>query len=249
MPNPSLQEQLDLLHQLQQLELTILALHQQRQAIPIKIAKLEEEFQVHQGTLNAKKEALAEAERELRSKNAELTDQQEQRRKYESQLREVKTNKEYQALDKEIGFLQGKEAEIEDAILGIMLDIDQFQEDLRQEQASFDAEKESVSSRKAKYEKEGRDLMAAVAAQQEERKRFSPSIGKDLMNNYQAWVKRNKTAFVSVVTNDACGGCRISIPPQTLKEARKFERVVQCSSCKRVLYPMVEEGEQTEADS
>ena len=241
MPKSNLQEQLGLLHQLQQLELTILSLHQQRQAIPLKIANLEDELQVHQEALDSKKEALAEAERELRSKNAELTDQQERHQKYETQLREVKTNKEYQALDNEIRFLQEKEAEIEDAILGIMLDIDRLQEELRQEQASFDAEKEKVSNRKATYEQEERELEAAVTSQQEERKRFSPDIDKELMTGYQAWGRRNKSAFVSIIRNNACGGCRIAIPPQTLKEARKFDKIVQCSSCKRILYPLPDE--------
>ncbi len=249
MPNSNLQEQLGLLHKLQQLELAILALHQQRQAVPLKIAKLEEGFQVHQDALDAKKGGLAEAERDLRSKNAELADQQDQRQKYETQLRDVKTNKEYQALDKEIEFLQKKEAEIEDAILGIMLDIDRFQEELRQEQVSFDAEKEKVGIQQAEFEQEERDLAAAVKARQTERKRFSPDIDKDLMDRYQAWCKRNKTAFVSVVTDNACGSCRIAIPPQSLKETRKFERVVQCPSCKRILYLEPEEVEQTDADS
>lgn len=249
MPNSHLQEQLALLHQLQQLELAILSLHQQRQSIPLKIAKLEEGFQVHQGALDEKNETLAAAERELRSKNAELTDHQEQRRKYETQLREVKTNKEYQALDTEIGYLQKKESEAEDAILGIMLDIDRIQEELRQEQASFDKEKEKVGLQKATYEQEERDLEAAVAAQQQERKRFSPDIDKDLMTGYQAWGRRSKTAFVSIVKNNACGGCRIAIPPQTLKEARKFEKIVQCSSCKRILYPLSEDEKETDRAS
>lgn len=248
MPNSNLQEQLGLLHQLQQIELTILSLHQQRQTIPLKIAKLEEELKAYGGALDAKKEELAEAERELRSKNAEFTDQQEQRQKYETQLREVKTNKEYQALDNEIRFLQEKESEIEDAILGTMLDIDRYQEELQQEQASFDAEKKKVGSQKTTYEHEGRDLEVAVAEQQEERKRFSPDIDKDLMTSYQVWGRRNKSAFVSIVKNNACGGCRIAIPPQTLKEARKFEKVVQCSSCKRILYPLPVEEKKNEGD-
>ncbi|MDE0506578.1 MAG: C4-type zinc ribbon domain-containing protein, partial [Candidatus Poribacteria bacterium] len=162
--------------------------------------------------------------------------------------REVKTNKEYQALDNEIGFLQKKEAEVEDAILGIMLDIDRFQEELRQEQVSFDAEKEKAGNRKTTYEQEGKDLDAQVVEQQDERKRFSPDIDKNLMSSYQAWGRRNKSAFVSIVKNNACGGCRIAIPPQTLKEARKFEKVVQCSSCKRILYPLPEEEEFDQAN-
>lgn len=238
MPNLDLKKQLASLYELQQFDLKMLSLHEQRQSVPLKIAKLEESFQIHEQALEVKKGALAQVEKELRSKNAELEGQQEHQQKYQTQLREVKTNREYQALDKEISFLEEKESEIEDTILGIMLQIDQCQEELQQQQKIFDAEKDKNRVQKAEYEQEAEDLVAAVAAHQEERKRFSPKIGKDLMNGYQAGGKHNTTAFVSIVSDNACGSCRIAIPPQTLKEARKYERIVLCASCRRILYPL-----------
>jgi len=238
MPKLNLKKQLASLYELQQFDLRMLLLNQQRESVPHKIEKLEESFQMHQQALECKKEVLAQARRELRSRNAELDNQQEQRQKYQTQLREVKTNKEYQALDKEISFLQQKESDIEDVILGIMLQIDQRQEELQHQQKIYDAENEKNREEKFNYKREAEDIAAAVATHQEERKRFSPEIGEDLMNGYQAWSKRNKTSFVSIVSESACSSCRIAIPPQTLKEARKYERIVLCASCRRILYPL-----------
>ena len=229
MPDLDLKEQLALLYELQQFDLKTLLLHEQRQSVPLKITKLEESFQIHQQTLESKKETLAQAEKDLRSKNAELEGQQEQRQKYQTQLRKVETNKEYQALDKEIGFLQEKGSEIEDAILGVMLQIDQCQAELQQQRHVFDAEKDKNRAQKAEYEQEAEDLIATVAAHQEQRKRFSPEIGKDLMNGYQAWGKRNKTAFVSVVSDSACGSCRIAIPPPDVERSAQVR--TDCSLC------------------
>jgi predicted nucleic acid-binding Zn-ribbon protein len=236
MPNSNLKEQLASLHQLQQVDLNILELHQQLQDVPLKIKELENRLQVHEQQLKEKKEALSEAEKEQRSKSAELQMEQEQRGKYEAQLREVKTNKEYQALDKEISFLQQKEAEIEDAILEGMLQIDQLNDALREQETAFNAEQAKNRAQKDQYEQEAADLKAQILEQQEGRKRLLPTTDHDLMNRYRAWFKRNRTGLVAVVTDNACSSCRMAIPPQMLKEARKYEQIVLCASCKRILY-------------
>jgi len=106
MPNLNLREQLAGLHELQQIDLKILALHRKLESMPLKIEKLAEGLHIHEKQLNTKEESLSQAEKEQRSKTAQLELEQEQRGKYQSQLRGVKTNKEYQALDKEISFLQ-----------------------------------------------------------------------------------------------------------------------------------------------
>lgn len=236
MPNPDLKEQLASLHQLQQVDLNILGLHQKLQSVPIKLKELDDRLQIHEQQLKAKEEALAEAEKEQRSKSAQLQMEQEQRGRYEAQLREVKTNKEYQALDKEINFLHQKEAEIEDVILEVMLQIDQLNNAVGEQEAAFNAEQAKNKVQRDQYEKEAADLKSQILEQQEERKRFLPTTAHDLMNRYREWFKRNRTGLISVVTDNACSSCRISIPPQMLKEARKYEQIVLCASCKRILY-------------
>jgi hypothetical protein len=236
MPNRNLQEQLRLLYELQDIDTEILALRRKLKSVPLNIKKLEEGFQTQRQKLQAKQEELADAEKQQRSKTAEVEVQQEQRGKYMAHLREVKTNKEYQALDREISFLDDKKAEIEDEILSVMLRIDQLNEDLDQQKKDLEAEKTENNKQKAQYEQEAESLKAQIAVWQNKRKGFSHKIDQVVMGQYQEWFKRHHTGIVSLVADHVCGSCHIRIPPQTLKEARKYVQFVRCGSCKCILY-------------
>lgn len=236
MLNFNLQEQLPLLFELQQTDTEILAVQDKLKSVPNKIKRLEESIHVYQQKLEEKQKQLADAEKEQRSKAGALEMQQEQRRKSQARLREVKTNKEYQAVDQEISFLMGKEAEIEDEILEIMLLIDQLKEELNQQQKAFDGEQAKNNEQKAEYEKETDDLKSQIADYQEKRLNFQPKIHPDLINRYQEWFKRQGTGLISLVVENACGSCHLRVPPQTLQQARKNEQIIRCGSCQRILY-------------
>ncbi len=236
MLNFDLQEQLPLLYELQQTDTGILAVQGKLKSVPIKIKRLEGSFQIYQQKLEEKQKQLTDAEKEQRSKAGALEMQQEQRRKSQARLREVKTNKEYQAVDREISFLMGKEAEIEDEILESMLLIDQLKEKLNQQQKAFDSEQAKNDEQKSQYEKETNALKAQIAGYQEKRINFQPKIHPDLINRYQEWFKRQGTGLISLVVDNTCGSCHLRIPPQTLQQARKNEQIIRCGSCQRILY-------------
>ncbi len=236
MPNMDLQEQLRLLYELQQIDAEILTLNNKLKSVPLKIKRAEEQLQVHQQKLQAKQSQLADTEKVQRSKTAELEMEGEQRIKYETQLREVKSNKEYQALDKEISFIQEKEVEIEDEILSAMLQIDQLNEELTQQQTELDAEKEKHNVQIAGYEQETKDLKAEIVTWSGKRKGFSHQIDSGLMEQYQAQFKRYRKGLVALVVENACGNCHLTIPPQTLQEARRYGQFIRCGSCRLILY-------------
>ena len=236
MLNLDLQEQLRLLYKLQQIDMEILAFHQKLKSVPPKIQELEESLHVHREKLQKKQGQLAEAETEQRSGTGELEMKQARRGRYQAQLRDVKTNKEYQALDKEISFLEMEEAEMEDEILSVMLRIDQLKEELVQQQKAFDAERVKNNKQKAQYDQEAEVLKAEIAAWQGKRREFLPKIDQSLMGQYQERFQRQRSGLVSLVVDNACGSCHLTIPPQTIQEARKYEQFIRCGSCKRILY-------------
>ena len=236
MPNLDLQEQLRLLYEFQQIDAEILTLDNKLKSIPLKIKKAEGQLQLHQRKLQEKQAQLVDAEKLQRSKTSELEMEGEQRGKYQAQLREVKSNKEYQALDKEISFIQAKEAEIEDEILSAMLQIDQLNEELVQQQKAFNAEQKKHNAQKTEYEQEAKDLKAAIVKWQGKQQDFAHQIDSGLIDQYQAQFKRYRRGLVSLVVENACGNCHLTIPPQTLQETRKYEQLIRCGSCRLVLY-------------
>ena len=236
MPNLDLREQLRLLYELQQIDAEILTLDNKLKSVPLKIKKADQQLQIHQQKLQEKQAQLVDAEKVQRSKTAELEMEGEQRSKYQAQLREVKSNREYQALDKEISFIEVKEAEIEDEILSAMLQIDQLNEELAQQQKEFGDEQKKHNAQKAEYEQEAKDLKAEIVKWGGKQQDFLHQIDPGLMNQYQARFKRYRKGLVSLVVENACGNCHLTIPPQTLQEARKYEQFIHCGSCRLILY-------------
>ena len=236
MPNLDLREQLRLLYEFQQIDAEILTLDNKLKSVPLKIKKAEAQLQLHQQKLQGKQAQLVDTEKLQRSKTAELEMEGEQRGKYQAQLREVKSNEEYLALDNQISFVQEKEAEIEDEILSAMLRIDQLNEELAQQQKAFNAEQKKHNAQKAEHEQEAKDLKSAIKTWQNKQKDFSHQIDSGLIDQYQARFKRYRKGLVSLVVGNACGNCHLTIPPQTLQEARKYEQFIRCGSCRLILY-------------
>ena len=246
MANEPLQEQLALLYQLQGRDQELLLIDQKLQDIPNHINQLEATVVQCEEDFAAKSAELAETEKEQRSKNAELEMNAVQREKYQDEQRVVKTNEAYDALERQIEFLDGEDADAEDAILNLMEKGDELKEELAALESEVNQEKEKTATQTAQLKQELQDLETQRAEQLKQRKAFLPKIDKGLRDEYHRWMKaklanqsgaaRAKTGFVALGKNGTCDSCRIAIQPQTLKEAQKYQKQVYCSSCKRLLY-------------
>lgn len=246
MANEPLQEQLALLYQLQERDQELLLIDRKLQEIPNHIEQLEATVVQCEGDFEAKSAEFAETEKEQRSKNAEIEMNAVQREKYRDEQRIVKTNEAYDALERQIEFLDEEDAEAEDAILNLMEKGDALKEELAALEAEVNREKEKTATETAQLQQELQNLQTERAKQLKQRKAFLPKIDKGLRDEYHRWMKaklanrsgaaRVKTGFVALGRNGTCDSCRIAIQPQTLKEAQKYQKQVYCSSCKRLLY-------------
>ena len=246
MTNESLRQQLALLYQLQERDLEMLLIHQKLQTIPRQIEQLNATVAQCEKDLAAKSAELTEAEKAQRSKNANLEMNAVQREKYQSEQRVVTSNEAYTALERQIEFLDTEDEEAEDAILVLMEESDRLKEELAELEAEVNREKEKTATETEQFQQELRTLEKEKNAKLNERKAFLPKIEKVLRDKYHRWMKaqfesqsnaaRAKTGFVALGKNGICSSCRIAIQPQTLKEAQKYEKPVYCSSCNRLLY-------------
>ena len=246
MTNESLRQQLALLYQLQERDLEMLSIYQKLQTIPRQIEQLKATVAQCEKDLAAKSEELAETEKAQRSKNADLEMNAVQREKYQTEQRVVTTNEAYDALERQIEFLDREDEEAEDTILVLMEGSDRLKEELAELEAQVNQEKEKTETETEQFQQELRALEKEKDAKLNDRKAFLPKINKALRDRYHRWMKshfenqsnaaRAKTGFVALGKNGICSSCRIAIQPQTLKEAQKYEKPVYCSSCNRLLY-------------
>ncbi len=236
MANGSLQQQLAWLYELQQHDRLLLSFHKQLQTIPQQIAQLEASVTKTKAQITTKTDEIGEIEKNLRSLNAALEMNEVQREKYRNEQRIVTTNEAYTALENQIEYLDNQDGDTEEEILELMEKVDQYKEELTKLESDAAQEDQETAEKTQEYREQQKTLKANIDEKMEQRKAYLPKIDKTLSTQYHRWMERNRTDFVALGKNGTCGSCRLTIQPQNLKEAQKYEKLVYCSSCKRVLY-------------
>lgn len=246
MANESLRQQLALLYQLQERDSELLTIQQKLRDIPKQLKQLQAEVAKHEVDLAAKSAELADAEIAQHSRNAEIETNAVQREKYQNEQRTATSNEAYNALERQIEFLDNQDAEAEDAILILMEESDQLKQDLAELEALVKEEKAKTTTETEQLRQELDTLETERDEKLKARKEFLPKIDKVRRDEYHRWMKaqlasqsdavRAKASFIVLGKNGTCSSCRIAIQPQTLKEAQKYEKPVYCSSCKKLLY-------------
>ncbi|MBM3242638.1 hypothetical protein FJZ31_40780 [Candidatus Poribacteria bacterium] len=224
------------LYELQKIDTQIKKLEEAKKSIPYQIEQLAVEVGKCEKQLKEKQDNLEVIQKEMRSKNRTLELQQEQLKKYYSQRKSMKTEKEYNALEREINNLQKKNSTIEDEILELLFSIDEVTEELKEYQTVYREEK-------VKYENQSNELLSAskdfsnqISDCTKKRSLYNNKIDPQLLTVYDEWRMRRGKFLLALVVDNTCSGCNMTIPPQTINEVRKREKLIYCGSCSRILY-------------
>ena len=231
------------LYELQKIDTQIKKLEESKKAIPEQIEQLTVEFGKCEKQLKEKQDKLEAMQKELRSKNRTLELQQEQLKKYYSQRKSMKTDKEYNAIEREINNLQKKISLIEDEILELLFSIDEVTDELKEYQSVYREEKAKYESQSNELLSTSKDFSQQIAEWTKKRSLYNNKIDSQLMTIYDEWRLRRGKFLLALVVDNTCSGCNMTIPPQTINEVRKREKLIYCGSCSRILYLPEEQAE------
>jgi uncharacterized protein len=186
--------------------------------------------------LAAAKERLAEAQTARRAVEKDLAAVQARLSKYKDQLMEVKTNREYQAMQKEIEVAQQDVRGFEDRILEHMLASDELTAAVKAAEADLKAAESDVAAERTAIKKE----VAALAAQLEDsskaRAALVATMDPQVLATYERIAKGRKGVAVAAARDGHCTLCHVRLRPQVFNDVRRNDSIIFCESCQRVLY-------------
>jgi predicted nucleic acid-binding Zn-ribbon protein len=156
--------------------------------------------------------------------------------KYREQMMSVKTNDEYKALQKEIEHTQTAIRKIEDTILGLMMEAETSQNDIKMAETRLKEDQQKVSEERKVLEAENRKEMSALESYIEERRGIEASVASDLLPRYERVRKARGGIAVSAARDYVCELCQVRIRPQVFQEIRKNDQIIACDACQRILY-------------
>jgi hypothetical protein len=200
---------------------------QQQFAAALDAARLALEHE--RARLAANQAARREAEKELAMQQARFS-------KFRDQLMEVKTNREYQAMQKEIETAQHEIRKQEDRLLEQMIEFDEVTAHVKQAEQAFAREQAAIDAERAALSAQLAEAGAAIGRLAAERAALAARISPPILALFERVLKYRKTAAVTPVRAGRCSTCQILIRPQTVNELRRNEIIYQCESCLRILY-------------
>lgn len=243
--NP-VEERLNALTTLQVLDSKLDDIHRLRGSLPEEVSDLEDDLEGLITRHDRIQEEIKGLKDEITSRKGKIEEFGSQIKKYEEQQMNVKNNREFEALRKEIEY-----ANLE--ILTSEKKIRQFNDQIEQKEELLEETKGRVDNKKEELEEKKKELEVIIEETKVEEKKILEKIkGAEgrvedrFLQGYRK-VRTNMRNGLAVVTTDrnACGGCFSIIPPQVHIELKQRSRLITCENCGRIL---VDESFFTEAE-
>lgn len=158
-------------------------------------------------------------------------------KKYQNQLYDVTSNKEYDAITQEIEL---KKKDIEEGETNI-LELIEMNENHQSMLKEYEEECLQTKKELGGKERELNALLKATEKQELElihrREKISVRLKEPMLKRYERIRKAKSNLAVVQITREACGGCFTTIPPQKIVEVEKLLILIQCEVCGRFLIP------------
>ncbi len=229
-------EQIKILAELQKIDSEIYILKKEVSEHPAQQKKIESDLNKKKASLKAAEEELRTAQLKQKEKEGDLQVKEEKIKKLQGQLYQLKSNKEYSAMEVEIKGLKADNSLLEEDILRLLDVVDQARAKVAQEKERLAAEEKAAKDQLEALKKSTAALEAQVAGFEEKRKTYTPNVELKLLSQYEKILKNREGIALVPVRNNACGGCHLGLPPQAVNEIQIQDKLMVCESCARILY-------------
>ena len=230
-----MRQALQMLRKLQDVDLRIVELEKSKKALPRRIREIDGEIAEARGAVEEESNQMEALHKARRDKESDLKAKSDLILKIKARIPEIKTNKEYQAVLKEIESVEELQSKIEDGILETLEEIDRG-ERLLVERRTWLSEHEAVFQKEREaIEKEIPTIDDKLSEEMTKREAFASQIDRSLVAKYETIRNRRGGLAVVIADKGICQGCNMNIQPQLYIDLLKTESVIQCPSCKRIL--------------
>ena len=229
-------EQIKILVELQKIDAQIHELKKELAGHPILLQKTEASFEKKKAGLKQAEDAFKTLQLKQKEKEIELQTKEEKIKKLQAQLYQLKSNKEYAAMEIEIKGLKADNSLLEEEILRFLDEGDGAKAKCAKEKELLAAEEKKLKEERAAIQKKAEEINAAVTALEEKRKSYTPNVDAKLLSQYEKILKNRDGIALVPVKNESCGGCHMELPPQVVNEIQLQDKLIVCESCARILY-------------
>lgn len=219
---------------------------QRLSSVPDWMRELHEEHAGRKAEIDALQEAAEAAAKERRTGETATQDAQEKLKKYQQQINRVTNQREYGALLQEIDTVKTQISTSETQAFSALERHEKAEKELTEKRESFRELDERYSTELARWEAEKPGVARQIDELRARITKMRSGLPRQTVSIFERILERNPTGALAPVRpierpgrvqrEWACSACNYRVRPQTVVEIRNSDTLVQCDSCKRILF-------------
>jgi predicted nucleic acid-binding Zn-ribbon protein len=220
------------------------------QEILSKKIKVETEIREIPRALSTKTELLNRLKKSFIEKNAQydqirekmgqfkqkMAEAEEQRVKYEGQMDQIKTQREYEALDKEIREASEKELQFRKDFQKEEKTLEEMKYALEREEQMIKSQESDLNVELEKVHKETEKRKKSLKQLEAEEQEIIPGLDEEMLFKFERIIRSKSGLGIVPLKRGVCTGCHMILPMQFVNQVRTGEGILFCPYCSRILY-------------
>jgi predicted nucleic acid-binding Zn-ribbon protein len=227
---------LDKLRSLQDIIYEKIGLEKNIQEIPKLLSTQEELLTRMKKTFiekNQEYEKVKAEENDLRNK---LIEAESSREKAEKNMDVINTQREYEALDKEIRDASEKEQQYRKDLQHRERSLGELDEQIKQHTALIENQEKDLEERRRKIEAEISEKEKQIDVLRKKESKLTENLDSEMVFKFERIIKNKEGVGIVAIKRNVCMGCHMILPVQFANDVRKGEEFVFCPYCSRILY-------------
>ena len=232
----SIEDKLKNLYQLQTMLSEIDKIKTLRGELPLEVQDLEDEIEGLTTRIEKIQEEIATLQREVSGRRITIQNNLANIERYNGQLENVRNNREYENLIKEIEYLQLDNQLNEKKIREAAETQERKSEEIRRCSDTVTERRTDLDIKKSELDEIISETRAEEEKLRERSKSLEATIEPRLLSAFKRIRKNSRNGLgIVYVQRDACGGCFNKIPPQRQLDIRMRKKIIVCEYCGRIM--------------
>ncbi len=232
----SIKEQIALLVELQEVDMTTLNLREQKASLPDPAAAIKRLIDQAQKALTAATQLQKDTKAKWKDMEGELESQEAGIKKSKGRLSELKTNKEYQAHLFEIELAEKKRGQIEEQLLLVMDHAETVEQQLAKAKEEVAQQDIALNAALSKAETAELDIDRELEVLNHSHTTLVRQLDERLFKQYEHVRAAHTDRPMVPIHGGTCSGCQLQVPPQLVSEVKREDALHVCSHCQRFLF-------------
>lgn len=230
-----MKKRMDLLEQLQQIDQLVDVLKANQSSLQADMNGIAQSLDAAREGVAGLKARAAQLEKDKGELEANHAAELENIHRSEHNMKEIKTNKEYQAVGREIAAARKQVAELEEQVLQKIAQLEEVNSELASSETALSELEQNTEQRRSEKQAEIDKVQQDIDVDVLRRDEITKELPPNLLKRYQSLREQRRGQAIAVARDGYCLGCNMHLPPQLYNSLFRADELITCPHCQRML--------------